>query len=146
MTIIQATEKEFVSCCEISGTSVSWKIEVMHRSMFGKNSAAYCATRDGRVLGYVCLESAKDRCVISSLFVDQQHRRSGIATALIESAVKHAHDNKMKSLSLKTAKDNTAAIELYKKVGFDVTGSIRDYYGSDRDAVVMHKCIFAPVA
>jgi ribosomal protein S18 acetylase RimI-like enzyme len=62
--------------------------------------------------------SAKPAWILNDLFVDQAHRKYGVASALLERVLEHGKSTKAARVSLQTAHDNTAAQALYKKFGF----------------------------
>ena len=58
--------------------------------------------------------------VIHLLLIRPSMAGKGIATSLMEYAVKLATDNSCKALRLDTGNQNTPAISLYKKMGFQI--------------------------
>ena len=71
---------------------------------------------------------------IVSLATHPQARRLGIAERLIREALVAPS---VERVFLEVAVDNEAAIKLYKKLGFEITGTRRGYYEQKRDALVM---------
>ena len=98
-----------------------------------------CAAHDGRVLlaesrggvvGFVCVvastrgDSPDDPATfawIHDIFVSPEHRRRGVATALMAAAEAFARSRGAKELRLGVIDRNTSARELYRGLGF------RDY-------------------
>lgn len=56
------------------------------------------------------------------LRVDFDHRREGLATALIYQAITEARDRDLRAVSAETTTDNIPAARLLGKCGFDVAG------------------------
>jgi len=67
----------------------------------------------------------------------QQHRRKGIGEALVAQALENMRIYNAKQCFLEVRVTNTPAIELYKKLGFEVTRTIHEYYSDGEDAYVM---------
>ncbi|HEX7816956.1 GNAT family N-acetyltransferase [Dyella sp.] len=65
--------------------------------------------------------------VLNDLFVAASARRQGIAAALIQAAVAHAHTLGAAGLSLSTAHDNLAAQRLYESLGWQRDMHFREY-------------------
>ncbi len=76
---------------------------------------------------------------IVSVAVMPEHRRKGIGEALVMKATEGLRSYGAKQLYLEVRKTNEEAIRLYKKLGLDVTRTIRGYYADGEDAFVMTK-------
>jgi ribosomal-protein-alanine N-acetyltransferase len=68
-----------------------------------------------------------------------QHRRKGIAQAVIKRAIEGMRDYGAKQCYLEVRLTNTAAINLYKKLGFEITRTAHGYYADGEDAYIMSK-------
>jgi ribosomal-protein-alanine N-acetyltransferase len=76
---------------------------------------------------------------IVSVAVLHQHRRKGIGKALVAQALENMRIYNAKQCFLEVRVTNTPAIQLYKKLGFEITRTIREYYSDGEDAYVMTK-------
>jgi ribosomal-protein-alanine N-acetyltransferase len=76
---------------------------------------------------------------IVSVAVLHQHRRKGIGKALVAQAIENMRTYNAKQCFLEVRVTNTPAIELYKKLGFEITRTIHGYYSDGEDAYVMTK-------
>jgi ribosomal-protein-alanine N-acetyltransferase len=76
---------------------------------------------------------------IVSVAVLHQHRRKGIGKALVAQALENMRIYNAKQCFLEVRVTNTPAIELYKKLGFEITRTIHGYYSDGEDAYVMTK-------
>jgi [ribosomal protein S18]-alanine N-acetyltransferase len=76
---------------------------------------------------------------VVSIAVLPQHRRKGIAQAVITKALEGMQYYKAKQCFLEVRVTNDAAISLYKKLGFEITRTINGYYSDGEDAYVMTK-------
>jgi ribosomal-protein-alanine N-acetyltransferase len=76
---------------------------------------------------------------IVSVAVLHPHRRKGIGKALVAQALENMRIYNAKQCFLEVRVTNTPAIELYKKLGFEITRTIHGYYSDGEDAYVMTK-------
>jgi len=76
---------------------------------------------------------------IVSVAVLPQCRRKGIGKALITKAMDGMRLYNAKQCFLEVRMTNDVAINLYKKLGFDVTRTIHGYYADGEDAYVMSR-------
>ena len=65
--------------------------------------------------------------VLNDLFVAPEHRRSGIATALMNECLNFAKRTGAAKMSLKTQADNTAARSLYEREGWELDAEFVTY-------------------
>jgi len=66
---------------------------------------------------------------IDALGVGSEHRRSGIASELIESVEEWSRDQGVECLCLSVKEDNEPALALYKKMGFEVSQKYSNAWG-----------------
>lgn len=108
------------------------------------------AEQDGKLVGYILCRietglSGLERLGISkkghviSIAVLPQYRRQGIAAALMEEAMKNMVHYKAKECYLEVRVGNGEAVNLYQKLGFKISKTIREYYMDGEDAYVMSK-------
>ena len=76
---------------------------------------------------------------VVSLAVMPQARRKGVASALINAAMEGMCNYKAKQIYLEVRVTNEAGVNLYKKVGLEITRTIPGYYSDGEDAYVMSK-------
>lgn len=76
---------------------------------------------------------------VISIAVLPEHHRKGIGCKLIEEATRAMVDYKAKECYLEVRESNKPAITLYKKLGFKVTKTNRNYYADGEDAIIMVK-------
>ena len=93
---------------------------------------------DGQVLGYVGMMYVLDEGYISNVAVSPEHRRLGIADALINALIDRASEKDLSFVTLEVRKSNVPAIELYIKNGFSEVGLRKNYYTKPtEDAILM---------
>ena len=88
-----------------------------------------------KVLGYLEIRLVDGVIDIMNLFVNEENRKQGIATSLMENMFKNENYSR---IMLEVNENNIEALRLYNKLGFKEI-SLRDrYYGEDT-AIIMEK-------
>jgi len=106
------------------------------------------AEENGEVVGYIMcrvetgLSSSILRGLIKkghivSVAVIPQHRRKSIGEALVVKAMENMQLYNVKQCFLEVRVSNKPAVMLYKKLGFQVTRTIPNYYADGETAYVM---------
>ncbi|MEO0107560.1 MAG: ribosomal protein S18-alanine N-acetyltransferase [candidate division WOR-3 bacterium] len=99
------------------------------------------ARQEGRVVGYAVLWLIDDKGHLANLAVDEEVRRRGIGSFLLEAVLAHAYAAGCGSIWLEVRASNTSAQSLYRKYGFTLVGVRRNYYSDHEDALVMCKVL-----
>ncbi len=104
------------------------------------------AEEDGQVVGYIMCRIERGGFLglggpkghVISIAVLPEHRRKGIATALLKEALARMRDHYgARECYLEVRVSNTPAISLYEKLGFKKTDIVRHYYLDGEDAYIM---------
>ena len=108
------------------------------------------AEEDGEVVGYIMCRielglsslgfgGVMKKGHIVSVAVLPEYRRKGVGQALVTKAMEGMKLYNAKQCFLEVRATNTAAIDLYKKLGFQITRTIHGYYADGEDAYVMSR-------
>jgi ribosomal-protein-alanine N-acetyltransferase len=108
------------------------------------------AEQDGELVGYIMsrvevglnnfgLGGLVRKGHVVSIAVLPQGRRKGVASGLIKSAMAGMVIYKARQIFLEVRVTNQAGVNLYKKLGLEVTRTIPGYYSDGEDAYVMSK-------
>lgn len=119
--------------------SMPWS-DRTYRYELTRNQAAelFVAEQDGRIVGYIGTWQIIDECHISTLAVDTRYRRQGVAQVLLEHALRRAVAKGISVATLEVRVTNEAAIDLYRKFEFEITGRRKSYYRDNgEDAYIM---------
>jgi len=106
------------------------------------------AEEDGEVVGYIMcrIETGLPNLGffglikkghVVSIAVMPEHRGKGIGYTLMKEAMKNMEKYNAKECFLEVRVSNQPAINLYKKLGFQVVKTIRHYYMDGEDAYLM---------
>ena len=84
-----------------------------------------CYEEDNKILGYTFLKpievNKEHAYIINGIYVEEEYRKRGIATKLIEESLKILKEKNIKIIDINAFCKNEAAMNLYKKFGFKET-------------------------
>ena len=115
------------------------------RSMFASELAkpsSIClgAFEEELLAGYLIVSRYVDAWHVMNVAVAPEHRRRGIAGALLGRLFELTADDGRRGYTLEVRVSNTTAIGLYERLGFRARGVRRGYYTDNReDALIMWK-------
>jgi ribosomal protein S18 acetylase RimI-like enzyme len=95
---------------------------------------------DGAVVGYAAAFTEPGvRTRVLSLAVDEKHRGLGIGRRLMREIEFRAKALRSSAVTLEVRATNFPAVGLYLEEGYQVKGTIEDYYGKGKNAFYMAK-------
>ena len=98
------------------------------------------AEEDGVVAGYVGSQTVIDESDMMNIAVHPDHRRKGIAEALVMELVEALKKRESQCLTLEVRASNEPAKALYEKLGFEQVGLRKNYYRNPKeDALILRK-------
>ena len=92
---------------------------------------------EAAVAAYVIAWHVADELHVLNVATRADRRRRGLARALMDHAVAYAREHRVKHALLEVRRSNSAAIALYRAVGFFAMGVRARYYPDDEDAIEM---------
>lgn len=92
-----------------------------------------------KVIGYVGVWNICGEAEIMSVGVRRAYRHCGIAERMLSSVTDWCRENNIHFIQLEVREGNIPALCLYEKLGFEVDGVRRGYYGGTEDAILMSK-------
>jgi len=117
-----------------------WTREMYVAELEHSDVARFYIARDavGEAVGFCSCWQIIDEVHINNLAVLPEHRRSGVATALIERALADGSSRGAHRATLEVRRSNEPALKLYERCGFSVTAVRRGYYTHpDEDALIL---------
>ena len=94
-----------------------------------------------QTVGFILGQLAADEAEILTLGVSAEHQRHGIGRRLVEALGRAVQKAEARRLFLEVAADNSAALGLYKSLGFKEVGVRKGYYerpgGPAQDALTL---------
>lgn len=112
------------------------KVYSINEMMEDQVSKVYVYETDDKIVGFIIATDLTETCDILSLIVDPEYRNRKIATNLIDYLISELDEN-LKLITLEVRANNTAAIHLYDKFGFEVVNVRKKYYANGDDAYLM---------
>ena len=118
--------------------SLPWTREQLGTAMVDERQIFLVAEDVGEILGYVSMMFVLDEAYIGNVAVAPEHRRRGVASALLESLLQRAKAMGLAFVTLEVRATNMPAIALYEQFGFSVVGRRKNYYSAPtEDALIM---------
>ena len=99
------------------------------------------AVENGEVVGYIGSQSVLGESDMMNVAVHPDHRRKGIAEALVLALAKDLKERDNVCLTLEVRVSNTPAIALYEKLGFTQVGRRPNYYRNPKEDALILKTI-----
>ncbi|HSQ79278.1 MAG TPA: ribosomal protein S18-alanine N-acetyltransferase [Candidatus Bathyarchaeia archaeon] len=110
---------------EIQNTSVSFPMVVVRRP-------------GEEVVGYVIFWLIREDAQVNNIAVHPDCRGLGLGEAMMRYAIAVSRDGGATRITLEVRQSNAPALTLYRKLGFEILGTRKNYYTKpDEDAYVM---------
>jgi ribosomal-protein-alanine N-acetyltransferase len=120
--------------------SLPWPEHSFHYEV-SDNRVARCfvaEAEDGRIAAMIVSWVVIDELHIATIATHPEFRRQGIGTLILKSALKDASADAVRRAFLEVRASNEAAISMYRKFGFEITGRRAKYYKDNgEDAILM---------
>jgi ribosomal-protein-alanine N-acetyltransferase len=123
--------------------------ESIHRHCFGDpwtEESFRALLSDAATFGFTCDDDAGEAFVliraaageaeVLTLATVPQARRRGLASLLLDAAIREGNSRGIRRLFLEVAETNQPALALYTKTGFSTVGKRSDYYASKQGPAV----------
>ncbi len=121
-------------------TPNAWKKEVLI-NCFKTGYQSWVLERDQIMIGFVIIHELVDCWEIMQIAVDNDCKRQGIATRLLNVVFQEAQKKRVNTIQLEVRLSNIPAIQFYQKMGFITVGVRKNYYMSHNkkeDALLMN--------
>lgn len=97
----------------------------------------------GNVLAFCSAKPiCEDEIEIYDIATVAEHRRKGLARKVLGKLLDFAEQFSIKKIFLEVRQSNTAAINLYAKLGFEEYNLRKNYYADGENAICMRKLFF----
>ena len=142
MTITKMEASHVLQIAELEKVCFNdpWSANSIASEVGNKLSLWLVALEDEQVIGYVGSQTVLGETDMMNIAVHPNHRKKGIATALIDSLIERLQQQGSHSLMLEVRASNDPAISVYKNLDFMEVGRRRNYYRNPReDALILRK-------
>ena len=117
-----------------------WSERSIASELENKLSCWLVAMEGEQVAGYIGSQTVCGETDMMNVAVHPDHRRKGIAEALILALVEELKAAESHCLTLEVRASNAPAIALYEKLGFTEIGRRKNYYRNPKeDALILRK-------
>ena len=108
---------------------------MINKELLSDTDSIYNYMDGEKVLGYLEIRLVDGVIDIMNLFVNEEERRKGIATSLMNEMI---NNEEYSRIMLEVNENNNEALRLYNKLGFKEISLRERYYGEDT-AIIMEK-------
>jgi len=93
----------------------------------------------GQIVGYAVLWKIPPEAELHFIEIFKEFRGGGLGRAFLTLLLEKLSGEGFKRLFLEVEETNAPAVKLYEKCSFKVVGKRKNYYGKERDALLMVK-------
>ena len=139
--IRRAIENDISGLCALERECFSspWSEGAFSDSMKSDTTEFFVCEEHGDIIGYIGIVCLLDECSVTNICVSSDHRKKGVATALLDAAEKRAAGRGALAVFLEVRVSNYAAIALYEGRGYDSCGRRRNFYTKPTEDAFVYK-------
>lgn len=115
-----------------------WNKKVLEEELSSSSSKYIVAKNDNEIVGFAGLKIVLDEADIMNIVTRKNYRRQGIGSLLLKNLIMLCENSSTKSIALEVNENNSNAIGLYLKFGFQHIGVRKNYYKNE-NAIIMKK-------
>ena len=148
LSVLWATPEAAATCAKLHADlfAAAWDAKSFQTLLDHPASVAFLARLGTpETIGFILGQLAADEAEILTLGVRADRQRHGIASRLIEALARAAKQAEARMLFLEVEAGNTAALALYRKLGFEERGRRKGYYtkanAAPADAVTLARAL-----
>lgn len=117
--------------------AVPWTKEGFLTWMMKEDSMFFVVEEKGRILGFCSMMTVMDEGDILNVAVRRDRQREGIGCFLVDSMLRMAGMQGIRTVHLEVRESNTTARRLYQRLGFREDGLRKNYYTEPVEAAVL---------
>src|ERR1700730_8926273 len=126
----RTSDSEAVSqICRQSPEAAQWPIQ-RYEQAHGSGQIVLIAVIDAQVCGFLVARVSGGEGEILNTAIDPAHRRKGVGSLLLTTAISEAQVHNAKSIYLEVRESNRAAISFYRQHGFAKSAGRHGYYST----------------
>ncbi len=129
-------DAELIAQIERHCFATPWTAEQVKSS--DDSTVFFLAKEKEKVIGYGGMYTVLDEGYVTNIGVLPEFRRQGIGAKIVDKLIDYSKEKALAFLSLEVRVSNIAAIELYKRFGFEEVGKRKNFYSLPKeDALIM---------
>lgn len=118
--------------------SAPWSENGIRTELSDKTAHFLVGVNGNNVLGYIGVHEVCGEAYVANIAVHDRYRRFGVGERLMKTADYEAMERGCEFISLEVRKSNVNAVELYKKLGYNIAGERKKFYSNPQeDALIM---------
>lgn len=121
--------------------SEPWSLESIQKEVVNPVASYFVMEETNGLMGYGGLWHILDEGDIINIAVTPDKRRRGVGNLILEALLNEARKRKLVILHLEVRESNQAALELYKKHGFNQIAFRKGYYHHPLEDAVIMECL-----
>ena len=139
--IEKMTLKDFEEIKDILQTEFDefWTPNILKSELESDLSEYIIAKNENEIVGFAGIIILPDDVEITNIVTKKTERTKGIGKLLLDKLIEMASQTGKSNISLEVNEINQAAINLYKKSGFEEVGIRKKYYNGINNAIIMTK-------
>lgn len=100
---------------------------------FSLNDFSFCKviTEDNNIIGFVIYSVIYERAEIIDIVIEPKKRKKGYGIKLLNKIIDIIKEKNVDNITLEVNQNNIPAINLYKKVGFEICAERKNYYNGE---------------
>lgn len=137
--IAQMTINDFESIKDIliSDFDDFWNLDIMKEELQSENSHYFVARIDNKIVGFAGIKVILDEADVMNIVTRKDSRKHGVGSSLLNAIIIYATNSGIEKLTLEVNEQNTTAIHLYEKFGFNKIALRKNYYNNIDTAIIM---------
>jgi len=142
MTIKEMTKEhvdEVIEINNLSFTTDAWNEQGFYREFSLDYSRKWVGIENRKVVVYAIFWCHDDEAFMMTFAVHPEHRSKGVAYTFLTEVFKLLKAQNIKYIELDVRKSNLPAINLYRKLGFNIERERPSFYSDGENAFVMSK-------
>lgn len=114
-----------------------WSEQSLSEELGNETARFFVAQLDGTAVGYIGANNISGEVYVTNVAVLPEHRKKGIATALLTKLIAQCRSENAAFLTLEVRESNAPAIALYQSLGFTERGHRKRFYSDpEEDALI----------
>ena len=115
-----------------------WTVNTLKSELENDNSHYIVARINNQIVGFAGIWKSVDEVHITDIVVKKDFRGNGIGNVLLEHLISISKSmEEINSITLEVKEENIIAQNLYKKYNFVALGIRKNYYGLNKNAIIM---------
>lgn len=140
--IVNAEEKYIKEVADIESKEiiVPWTYN-QYLGLLSQNNATFriMLNDNNLVIGYYSFYTVLDEIDINNIAIRKDLQSQGLGSILFQDLLDIASKQNIQNITLEVETGNEKAIGLYKKFGFKIEGTRKNFYNNSLDAYIMWK-------